>query len=145
MNIELESWKDLSSISFDIHRWSTSDPNSEGLLVSIAGRYRSNSDGEMIAMAVAAGLAWDPGFGLVLDLRKLEYNGGDYLTFWRSLLPSFDLEYPQYRVAYCCSPENRDAVRSLFEDEGDDDALAAIVDDPSDGIRLIAQHGDSGR
>jgi len=132
-------------MTFEIDRWSTSDPSSDGLLVSIAGPYRSNADGQKIAMAVAAGLAWDPGFGMVLDLRKLEYNGGDYLTFWQSLLPSFDLEYPEYRVAYCCSPENKDAVRTLLEGDEDAEGLAAIVDDPRDGIRLIAEQTSSDR
>jgi hypothetical protein len=139
MKIKLQSWKDLSPLSFDIHRWFTSEPSSEGLLLSVAGRYLSDADGEMMAMAVAAALAWNPGFGMVLDLRRLEYQGGDHLNFWQSVLASFDLEYQQYKVVYCCSPGNKDAVRSLLEDEQDDEGLAAIVDDPDEGIRLIVE------
>lgn len=143
-NLRLSSWRDGVSIDFDILRWDTGERGIDGLLVVFSGTYRpgssGNPDGRFMAMVISAALAWEAGHALVIDLQKLEYKGGDMLSYWKSFLsPARARGRGGFPVAYCASPSNVEAIRSLIEEESDEpveesvfvgraSALTSIVD-----------------
>lgn len=75
-------------------------------------------------MAVSAVLAAShhAPLGIVLDLRELEYFGGDSLLNWEGLISG-----PQRpRGALLCSDSNYASVRDLLDDQGDEDWTRAF-------------------
>jgi hypothetical protein len=125
------SWSGVLGLSFEISTWKSVDVRRRALSVSISGQYKgpeASEGGVLIGMIVAAAMAnpWGPCNGLVLNLRDLDYRGGDMLFYWRDSLHQFKLPDDNYPCALVCSEANVQHVRSLLEDEGRSELLQSV-------------------
>jgi hypothetical protein len=110
-------------LNFEISIWKNQDTRRRALCVKPSGKYwlgqGSPEGGIFIAMIVGAAMAnpWGSGQALILDLREVDYLGGDRLFYWRDVLNRFKLPVESYGLALVCSDANRKRVQSLIEDE----------------------------
>ncbi|WP_257446199.1 hypothetical protein [Archangium lipolyticum] len=116
-------WSGVLGLGFEISIWKRQDGRQRVLCVKLSGKYwmgpGSPEGGVFIAMIVGAAMANPRGScqGFVLDLRELEYPGGDMLFYWRDVLNRFKLPAEGYGLTLVCSDANRARVQSLIEDE----------------------------
>ena len=139
----LIGWRHDVAMDFDIEACVPGEPAGHLLVVHFWGSYwpqdRRREGGGFMRMVVAAALAWErgPGLGLVVDLARLEYPGGDRLFYWKTALRPFGLSAENYALALVWAPHNWARIRSLLEEEGDDELLHACfvsVDEAEDSV-----------
>jgi hypothetical protein len=119
MRLLERKFDDLSPLRYRVQTTEV-NPNFDVLVISFSGAYRLGSGGDgdaafMLAIAKAALWAWRS-FGLVLDLRELEYTSGDKLGAVLSCGEDqwVDAEFP---VRVVVSDRCREGITSLVEDE----------------------------
>jgi hypothetical protein len=124
MVVKEAAWSGMLGLEFEISLWKRREGRQRVVCVGVSGKYWTGKSegGVVIAMIVGAAMASPYGacHGLVLDLRALEYTGGDMLFYWRDVLNQFKLP-EEYGFALVCSDGNRRHVQSLIEDQGQDD------------------------
>lgn len=105
--------------------------------VALGGEYGlpyQHEAARVLRMAVSAALAWEhlPPVGLLIDLGNLRYFGGDTLLLaWDSLLEAHDdaSRSAQCRLAFLCSPENRQRVQSLIDEAADERSVRTFLNE----------------
>lgn len=137
-------FSELSSLKFAMYTCSLpSNPRRQLLLVQFAGEFRSgpggNSDGIYMSAMVKAALAVWPGWGLVLDLRKLRYPGGETIV---DALTAGNEEWEDapYPTRVVVSNACLTGLRALLEHKIAEDPDDWLFDSPDEAVASIEAH-----
>jgi hypothetical protein len=132
MELKRVSLEELSRIEYSLYTGVRANTHQEILLARFTGVCGIGSSGSddaifMRAIVVAALDAWSP-FGLILDLRQLDYQWGDEMT---SVLCGGDryLGVPRLPTTVIVSNQCRTGLTSLVEQEMGEDPAHWLFDD----------------
>jgi hypothetical protein len=138
------TFEELSRLKYSIYTCPyPSMPEREFLIVAFGGEYRSgpegDSDGLFMTAIVKAALAVWSGWGLILDFRKLKFEGGDAITHALGAGEQVwdDLHYPTRIV---CTETSRAAVEKVLGEQLCEDPAEWIFDSYQPAVSSLETH-----